>query len=593
MPGRICRFRRSRRTRSRKRPHRRKQSAPTPAPAAPAAGNAEVAATDQNAPKLPVPPVPPGQPGAGTTAPNPPPAPAAQASAPAAATPPGNPTAQATPSAADTDTAAQPHGDTAQLVVEAKGTYAKQPVTGRLIGGALLSLRDANQPYPVDLSVANGPTHVHLVGTVSDPLAFKGTDLQLDFAGPDMSLLYPLTGIPIPKTPAYHITGRLDYADRRFRFENFAGQVGNSDLGGTITEDPGKERPDVTADLRSRHVDLADLGGFIGTEPGRAGEANASPQQRQETAKAEASPRLLPQQPLNLPKIRAADIHLRYRGDKIEGRSIPFDTITVAMDIVDGRITLHPISLGVGSGAISGDIDLAPDAKNEIHAKADIKFQRVDVSRLMAATHVFGGAGAIGGQARIDTVGNSVATMLGNGSGGLDLYMTAGGNLSALLVDLSGFQFGKAILSALGVPTRAQVECFIGQWTLERGLLQTRVLLLDTSTNIVQGSGTVNLRDEAIRYQLKTDSKHFSIGSLPAPINITGTFKNPSIMPDIAALGIRGGIAAGLGFIAPPLALLPTIQLGVGDNNRCGRLLGAPGAKTAPAPAKPAPTLKR
>ena len=28
------------------------------------------------------------------------------------------------------------------------------------------------------------------------------------------------------------------------------------------------------------------------------------------------------------------------------------------------------------------------------------------------------------GEARIDTAGNSVATMLGNGSGGIDLYMT-------------------------------------------------------------------------------------------------------------------------------------------------------------------------
>jgi AsmA family protein len=483
------------------------------------------------------------------------------------------------------DTAAKPHADTAQIVVDAKGTYANQPVTGRLIGGALLSLRDASQPYPIDLSVANGPTHVSLVGTVSDPLHFKGTDLQLDFAGPDMSLLFPLTGIPIPKTPAYHITGRLDYANQRFRFENFAGTVGNSDLEGTITEDPGKERPDVTADLASRRVDLADLGGFIGTEPGRAGEANASPQQRQQTAKAEASPRLLPQQPLNLPKIRAADIHLRYKGEHIEGRSIPFDNIVVALDIVDGRIQLHPVSFAVGTGAISADVDLAP-VGNDIRAKAGIKFQRVDVSRLMAATHAFGGAGTIGGQANIDTTGNSVATMLGNGNGGLDLSM-AGGDLSALLVDLSGFQFGNALLSALGIPQRAQVQCFVAQFALTRGLLQTRALILDTGEGIINGTGDINLRDEAIDYRLKTDAKHFTIGSLPAPIHIGGTFKNPSVMPDVAALGVRGGLAAGLGILAPPLALLPTIQFGVGNDNRCARLASAP-PSTAPAANAPA-----
>ena len=52
--------------------------------------------------------------------------------------------------------------------------------------GALLSLRDATMPYPVDLQVANGPTHAKLGGTVQDPLNFAGTDLKLELAGTDM-----------------------------------------------------------------------------------------------------------------------------------------------------------------------------------------------------------------------------------------------------------------------------------------------------------------------------------------------------------------------------------------------------------------------
>src|SRR5437588_8924115 len=44
-----------------------------------------------------------------------------------------------------------------QLVVDAKGTYAGQPITGQLVGGAMLSLEDAWHPYPVDRKLANGP----------------------------------------------------------------------------------------------------------------------------------------------------------------------------------------------------------------------------------------------------------------------------------------------------------------------------------------------------------------------------------------------------------------------------------------------------
>ena len=156
-----------------------------------------------------------------------------------------------------------------QIVVEARGTYAGQPVIGQLVGGALLSLRDTQHPYRVDLKLANGPTHLRLAGRLTDPLAFGGADLKLELTGADMRDLYHLTGIPIPETPAFRIAGQLDYADHKFRFHHFHGLVGSSDLHGTIEEDPGRERPMVSADLASTKVDLADLGGFVGTTPGR------------------------------------------------------------------------------------------------------------------------------------------------------------------------------------------------------------------------------------------------------------------------------------------------------------------------------------
>lgn len=459
----------------------------------------------------------------------------------------------------------------AQLVVAAKGTYAGQPVTGQLVGGAILSLRDTKQPYPVALRLVNGPTHVALVGTIDDPMALKGLDLKLDLAGPDMSLLYPLTAIPIPKTPAYRITGQLDYADRRIRFDDFAGVVGNSDLEGNIAEDPGRERPDVTMDLHSHRVDLADLGGFVGSEPGRVNERNATPAQRRAVAQAEASPKLLPTAPINMPKVTAADIHLNYRGAHIEGRNVPFDRIAVAMDIVDGRITLHPLTLGIGEGEMTGDIALTPEARNAFHTVAEVNFRRVDLSRILGSAGVQG-AGLVNGRAQMNAIGNSVATMVGNGNGGASLYLI-GGNLSALLVDLSGLEFGNALLSALGMPRRTVLQCFVADFGLHGGILQTRTLMADTNEAIIGATGNIDLKNERINLRINTEAKHFSIGSLPAPIDISGTLKKPGIMPELGPLGLRGGLAAGLGLIAAPLALLPTIQFGTGETHECRGLV--------------------
>ncbi len=474
----------------------------------------------------------------------------------------------------------QGEGDAAKIVVDAKGMYAAQPITARLVGGALLSLRDAQHPWPVDLAVENGPTHVALDGTLKDPMAFKGADVRLRFSGPDMGLLEPLVGFPIPKTPAYKIAGKLDLDGlQKIKFDQFQGSLGNSDIAGSIEEQPtgtqvdGKSKPIVTMDLHSNRVDLTDLNGFIGGTPGRANEANATAQQRQAIAKAKASPKLLPDTPISIPRLNWADIHLRYHSARIEGRNIPLDNVTAVLDVVDGRITLKPISFAVGKGELSSNLDLAPTSGKDVHAKADLHMRNLDVSRLMAATHTFQGAGSISGVGAIDATGSSLASLLGNGNGEIKMAM-AGGDLSALLIDITGLQFGNALLSALGVPQKTTVECFVGDLVLQRGTLDFRALTLQTGEGITNVGGDIDLLKETIDLALKTDSKHFSVGSLPTRINIGGTFKDPSIRPG-AEVAVRAGAAAGLAAVFLPLAILPTIQFGTSeaDDARCGQLL--------------------
>jgi AsmA family protein len=146
-------------------------------------------------------------------------------------------------------------------------------------------------------------------------------------------------------------------------------------------------------------------------------------------------------------------------------------------------------------------------------------FEHVDLARLMAATHIFGGAGAIGGHLEIVTSGNSFSQMLSNGDGELRLLML-GGDLSALLVDLSGLEFGNALLSAMGIPQRTPIQCMIADFALQKGLLNTRTLLLATKEANFHGAGVVDLRNETVDYKLNTEAAHFTIGSLHTPIQI-------------------------------------------------------------------------
>jgi hypothetical protein len=64
--------------------------------------------------------------------------------------------------------------------------------------------------------------------------------------------------------------------------------------------------------------------------------------------------------------------------------------------------------------------------------------------------------------------------------------------------------------------------------------------------------------------------------SARSPLNVTGTFKDPSFTPDVKALAARGGAAVLLGTLLTPLAaLIPLIEWGPGKDSDCSGLIAA------------------
>jgi uncharacterized protein involved in outer membrane biogenesis len=242
------------------------------------------------------------------------------------------------------------------------------------------------------------------------------------------------------------------------------------------------------------------------------------------------------------------------------------------------------------------NVDMTPQSGKMLHAKADLRMQSLDVSRMMAATHTFEGAGSVSGVGAIDATGDSLASLMANGNGEMKMAM-AGGDLSAVLIDLTGLHFGNALLSALGVPSKTPVQCFVGDLGLTKGVLDFRAMTLDTGEAITNVGGNLDLSKETIDLALKTDAKHFSVGSLPTRINITGTFKDPKIRPG-AEVAARTGAVAGLAALFAPLAILPTVQFGTSDADdaRCGQLLqqarASAGGKALPAPVQGASSAR-
>lgn len=451
------------------------------------------------------------------------------------------------------------------LMVDAQGMYARQPIAVKAVGGALLNLTDTDKPYPVDITLANGPTRATLKGTVKDPLAGAGADLSLTLSGPNMELLYPLTGIPIPKTPPYTVSGKLDYANNRIAFGGIKGKVGSSDLNGALAMDLRGAQPLLTGTLNSRQVDMQDLAGFIGSEPGRTNTPGQTARQVEDVRRAEANPKLLPTRTISVPKLLSMDIHLQYRGDKVVGKDAPFDAIAVTLDIKAGHIRLDPLNLKVSGGTVAGYIDLNPIG-NALSADVDVRMAHVNLGGLLAKAGLGSGQGPVNGLVRLKGRGASMAEIVGHGEGALQIVMPAGGQVNALLIDLSGGEIPSALLALIGIPSKESIRCLVADFALHDGILASRTLAVDTTDHIVTGGGRIDLTKELVEMHLRTDVKHFTIGKLGTPITIYGPFKKLSYGLDGDAIFRDAG---GLGLLFPKTAILPTIAFGVGDDSPC------------------------
>lgn len=457
----------------------------------------------------------------------------------------------------------------APVELEGKGRWAGNAfsVAGRV--ESPLALRQTDKPYRIDLRATAGPTRARARGTLLDPFRLRDFDLRLRLAGQDLEDLFPLIGIATPSTPPYRLDGRFTRDGDTWRYDDFTGIVGDSDLGGSAAVTVGRERPLLKADLVSKRLDFDDLAGFVGAPPQTGGEEAATAEQRAEAAARAADARVLPDTPYDLTKLRAMDADVRWKAHRINAPRLPIEDMDAHLLLEAGLLRLEPLNFGVAEGDIRSTIRM--DARSEvIRTKADVAVRGLDLGELFPSAQLTQSAiGRIGGNASLAGTGNSVAGILGTADGEVMLGMGRG-QVSNLLMELAGLDVAEALKFLLTQDRTVAVRCAFGDFVVEGGVMRARALAFDTSDTIILGKGEVSLKEETLDLELRPRPKDRSILALRSPLVVDGTFKDPSFRPDFKRLGLRGATALALGSIAPPAALLATIEPGPGQDSACG-----------------------
>ncbi|SDC18801.1 hypothetical protein SAMN05216345_101854 [Cupriavidus sp. YR651] len=467
---------------------------------------------------------------------------------------------------------------------KAVGHYNQATINASGKAGTVLSLRDTNTPYPVQADVRVGSTRAVIEGTLTNPTHIGALDVHLQLSGDNMARLYPLTGIVLPSTPPYETRGRLvgtlKPGASTYTYRNFTGKVGGSDLGGTLTFAQRSPRPLLSGELVSQQLLFSDLAPLIGADarPGRA--APESPV-KQPANKA------LPVAPFRTERWDEIDADVKFTGKRIvRDEDLPITDVTTHLKLTDGVLLLDPLNFGVAGGNLVSTIRL--DGKREPmgavidmtarHLKLKQMFPKIDTMRASI--------GEVNGSARLSATGNSVAALMGSSNGEARL-LVENGTVSKFILEAIGLNVGSVVISKLFGDKPVQINCGVSDFAFKDGVARARTFVLDTQDAVINTEGAIDMRDERLALTIHPDSKGLRIISLRSPLYVGGTFKNPSVSPNIAVLALRAGGALALALTAPVAMLVPLLDISPGEESQCGKLLAELKKRpTAPPPGK-------
>ncbi len=403
----------------------------------------------------------------------------------------------------------------AAFTLTGDGTLNGIKFSAEVHGGPLIHV-DASKPYAFVADVHSGATHVTADGAITHPFHLGQFSAATTISGPNLSELYYLTGLAMPHTAAYRMTGTLTRDGSLYRYKDFAGTVGTSDLHGSLSVETAGAKPYIRGAVVSKVLAFKDLGELFGGK----------------SAAAVAEGRLLPDLPLHMDRLRQMDADVDYDAGAIRSEDFPMRGLHAHLALQNSVLLLKPLAFQFAYGKLSGMLRI--DARHAVTA-TDVDARVTD----MRVEQFVGGtpppvSGLVEARAVLHGSGNSVHKVAATASGRAT-FVVPHGKFRAAFAELTGIDLinGLGLLLA-GDKSDTGLRCAVADFDASGGVFRADRFVFDTDPVRVEGHGSIDLNTETLNLVVQGKPKEFRIGRVRAPILITGPLAHPHV-------GIRAG----------------------------------------------------
>jgi uncharacterized protein involved in outer membrane biogenesis len=382
-------------------------------------------------------------------------------------------------------------------------------------------------PGNIDVQGRLGDGRITIKGTVG---AQKGTNLEIEGQGGDLSALGPYLRLPLPSGGPYSFSAKTYRLRGGFKVEVPSLKVGSSEMAGeAMFRDSRNGTPYATVDIDASKLDLAGLHALPADDA--KADAQATSQAR----------RFFPTGPFSARWLGRSQLSLNARAGEVTGLSDKAQNVSVSLNSNDKRFTLRGAA-SIGDGSVGFDL---------IH----------DRSGRFGLTTLTGTASRI----PLEDLSTLLGLDLGLKAmvGDIDLRLRGAGraahdalNAASGTIEVSAGKGAWPRGSLAGWPTETQrllggtdkdgmpIECLAGSFEVKGGIANLRRLVVDTPTALMIGGGYVSFRTEGWEFILAPEAHNAHNANLASPLRIkggTGQQTTGALEPGLAKLLIGAG----------------------------------------------------
>jgi uncharacterized protein involved in outer membrane biogenesis len=359
----------------------------------------------------------------------------------------------------------------------------------------------------------------------------------------------------VPLSGPLAVTFKLSGDHEKINLNDLSGRFGATVLSAELQARLTGKVPQFTGKVAAQKVSLEDF--FV--QPVAVSQTpvsqNSTTDKKPETPESEQK-LIFSKQPFPRDWLRLFDCDIKFTIDRMIGFQNGFSNLELAVKIDNGNFKIDPAAFSFKGGYAK--ISLLLDTAGSI-PKIKLKgiVDDLDLTGLLTSFDASAPiAGSLTVNTSLDSHGLSPHDLAANLNGNFEVVLEEGRVPNAIMkliaIDILGWSFDRILMNK----KYTEIQCGILALKVEKGVLKSRVFMLESANLMVTGAGTVDLGNEICDLVISPKKKR-KFWAVVTPVKIKGSLQDPHIItiPAKEAALLSGGIFLAPQFVLPALGL--------------------------------------